>query len=74
MEAEAGGDRVQSGLAEVRRLLDALVQRRLILPFSASEQDEFDQLVERERKALDLLARRRTPTGKAPNDQGGQLN
>ena len=74
MEAESGGDGVQSGLAEVRRLLDALVHRRLIQPFSASEQDEFDRLVERERKALDLLARRRTPPGKTPTGRGDQLN
>jgi hypothetical protein len=70
MEAEPGADRVQSELAEVRYLLDTLVARRLDRPLSAMEQDEFDRLVEHERNALDVLARRRTSAGDSPTDDG----
>jgi len=62
MEAEKGGGGVEDELAEVRRLLDALVERRLTHPFSAQEQQEFDRLAERERVALRTLAARPPPS------------
>jgi hypothetical protein len=65
MEAETGGDEVEDELAEVRRLLDALVERRLTHPFSTQEQQEFDRLAERERVALRSLA------GRPPSTETG---
>ena len=73
MEAESD-DGVETELANVRRRLDALVKGRLARPFSVQQQAEFDRLVERERDALALLARRRASARNCADDQSGQLH
>jgi len=72
MHAESTGEEVERELAHVRRLLDALVEGRLTHPFSAQQQVEFDRLAERERDALDALARRRTAAS-CPDDGRREL-
>jgi len=69
MEAESD-DEVETELAEVRRLLDGLVQSRLTRPFSAQQQDEFDRLAERERDALAAVARRQAAQDSSDDQPG----
>jgi hypothetical protein len=66
MEAEPAGEEV---LAEVRRLLNRLVERRLSGGFSPEEQAEYEQLAALEREALRILAGRPTSDAKCGEDR-----
>jgi hypothetical protein len=72
VEAETDSDRVRRELEEIRLRMHQLLERRLLAPFSSTEQDEYDSLGERERSALRALGRNPKPAGSDPDEQGTQ--